>query len=377
MIVEIDARGQSARDWVVGQKVPATGLPLVAKYNVALVNWCAAAARTVNLLVVTSKDAPELEVLKGLPDNVHIMATGRTMEELAHMEGQWDSVEAMLLCGLLKNFTTKDTLKELFSKVKNLKWMHVATAGVDHLLFPELVESDVALTNAQGAYSHSLAEYAITACNWFAKDLPRMRAAQKAKKWDVFDVEELRGSTMGVVGLGDIGSACARLGRAFKMNVVGLRRNVQMSEEEQREGLVDKIYPPEELCSLMSTSDYVVAALPMTPHTNKFINREAIQAMKPNGVFINVGRGKTVDEQALIEALQQNAIRGAGLDVFETEPLPEDSPLYTLDNVLMSAHCADRTAMFQHDSLGIFVDIAKQYVSTGELRNVVDKRSGY
>lgn len=121
----------------------------------------------------------------------------------------------------------------MFLRTRNLKWMHTATAGVEGILFPEIITSPIPLTNAKGVYSHSLAEYALAGCNWFAKDFLRMRASQAAKKWDHFAVEELRGRTMGIIGLGDIGFAIGKLAKAFKMRVVGLRRNTTLNEEEQ------------------------------------------------------------------------------------------------------------------------------------------------
>ncbi|CAD7695379.1 unnamed protein product, partial [Ostreobium quekettii] len=335
----------------------------------------AASGKTVNLIVMAPKDAPHLDSLKTLPACFRIVGIGCTVAELSNLECKWESVDVMLVYALWLAFV--NDIKAVFSKASNLKWLHVATTGVDHLMAPEIVDSDVIITNAQGSFSHSLAEWTLAACNWFAKDLPRMRASQKMKKFDPFEVEELRGRVMGIVGLGDIGCAAARLARAFKMGVVGMRRNARLSAEEQQEGLVDKIYPPEEICSMMSACDYVVVALPMTSRTDKLVSKAAIQAMKPNGVLVNVGRGKTVDEQALIEALQNKAIRGAALDVFEKEPLPEDSPLYDLDNVLLSAHSAFKTRTFRRDALQSFLDAAERYASGQALRHVVDKDAGY
>ncbi|KIY93109.1 hypothetical protein MNEG_14853 [Monoraphidium neglectum] len=255
--------------------------------------------------------------------------------------------------------------------------MHSSSAGLEHLLFPGLVESPVVLTNAKGVYSHSLAEYSLTCCSWFAKDFPRLLAAKADRRWDPYDVEELRGKTMGVVGYGDIGQAAARLARAFRMRVVALRRRAELSEAEQAEGVLSAVYRPDQLGDLMAASDYVVVATPWTPETDKIISRAAIAAMKPSGVLVNVGRGKCVDEEALIEALSEGRIRGAALDVFATEPLPADSPLWGLPNVLLSPHCADRTKEFQFESLERFVENAKLYVEGKELIAVCDKRSGY
>lgn len=197
----------------------------------------------------------------------------------------------------------RDDIKKMWPKLRNLKWFHSASAGLEHLLFDELVSGPVTLTNAKGVYSHSLAEYALTACNWFAKDLPRLQAAKKAHNWDPYAVEELRGKTMGIIGYGDIGQACGRLAKAFKMRVVALRRRTQLSAAEAAEGVLDALHSPEQLHALMAESDFVVMATPHTPQTDKMVDAAALAAMKPTGVFINVGRGKCVDEPALISGM--------------------------------------------------------------------------
>jgi len=201
-----------------------------------------------------------------------------------------------------------------------------------------------------------------------------MRAKADAR-WDPYEVEELRGKRMGVVGFGDIGKTTARLAKAFRMEVVGLRRNTAMTDEEK--GIASKIYGTDQLVEMVRECDYVVMSTPFTPQTHKMFSREAVAAMKPSAVFINVGRGKCVDEEALIEALEGNRIRGACLDVTYTEPLPADSRLWSLPNVVLSPHCADRTDQFQFDALELFVENAKRYASIGELLNIVDKKGGY
>lgn len=162
-------------------------------------------------------------------------------------------------------------------------------------------------------------------------------------------------------------------------NVVFSFPRTRTRQEEQAERLVDKLYSPEQICELVKESDYIVAATPLTPQTEKMVSKEAIACMKPHAVFINVGRGRCVDEEALIAALKEKKIRGAGLDVFAVEPLPVESPIWDLDNVLISPHSADRTKEFQFEALDLFVDIAKGYLVEGEagLKNVCDKKAGY
>ncbi|KAG2489804.1 hypothetical protein HYH03_011753 [Edaphochlamys debaryana] len=334
--------------------------------------------RAVHLLVVSGPDSPELSVLQQLPAGVHVVGVGRSLDDFqALTQQQWESVNVMLNCGVGKNAGKRDDIRALWPKLPNLVWMHSASAGLEHLLFPELVEGPVTLTNAKGVYSHSLAEYALTACNWFAKDLPRLRRQQAASQWEPYDVEELRGRTMGIIGYGDIGQACGRLAKAFRMRVIALRRRTELSAAEREAGVVEKIYPPDQLNQLMAESDYVVMATPHTPATHRMVGAAALACMRPHGVFVNVGRGKCVDEAALVEALKSGHIRGAALDVFEEEPLPPSSPLWGLDNVLLSPHCADRTKEFQFESLAFFVDNMARFLGGQELANVCDKRGGY
>ncbi|MEW5314005.1 MAG: hypothetical protein WDW38_005534 [Sanguina aurantia] len=297
--------------------------------------------------------------------------------------------------------------------------MHSASAGVEHLMLPCILEAPtLQLTNAKGCYSESLAEYALFACNYFAKDLPRLMRSQSLRRWDAYDVEMLKGKTMGIIGYGDIGQACARLARAYKMQRMA---GSLLSEQEPtslesgatdggpdlpslRDGITgaieqrtshrkrpppnrfhvsgcadgqDKIYPPSEMAALMAASDYVVMATPYTPATHQMVNAEALSAMRPTAVFINIGRGKCVDEEALVAALMARKLRGAALDVFEVEPLPSHSPLWEMDNVLVSAHTADRTKEFQFESMSFFMDNLDCYVRGKPLLSLVDIKAGY
>ncbi|KAL3163262.1 hypothetical protein ABBQ32_009659 [Trebouxia sp. C0010 RCD-2024] len=307
---------------------------------------------------------------------MRLLATGRPGQELADWSKEdWGRVEVLLKCGTGKDASTKQELQDIWPHLTNLKWIHSASAGVEKLLFPELIKSKVSVTNAKGAYSHSLAEWALTACSWFAKDLPRLKQQQKDRNWEPYYVEELRGKVLGVVGYGDIGQETANLARAFKMSIIALRRRKELSQHDKDLNL--KIYTPDQLNELMAESDYIVAALPHTDKTEKLVNAAAINSMKRTGVFVNIGRGQTVDEEALVKALQDKRIRGAGLDVTYTEPLPKENPLWDLDNVLLSPHTADRTTTFQAEAIQQFTDLAKLYVQGKELYNVVDKEIGY
>ena len=222
--------------------------------------------------------------------------SGRGREHLVH--GKSDTIQRRAHAAE-NPAAGREALAELLPHLPALRWVHTASAGVNHLLCPALSAAHrVVLTNARGVYSSSLAEWALFAAAFFAKDLPRMLAAKADARWAPYDVEELRGRTLGVVGFGDIGQATARLAQAYGMRVVATRRRAAPPETDAP---CDEFFALDRLPALMAASDYVVMATPLTHETAKLIGRDAIAAMKPTGVFVNIGRGPCVDEAALIE----------------------------------------------------------------------------
>lgn len=270
--------------------------------------------------------------------------------------------------------TPRALLEEVFPKAAGARWIHSSYAGVDGLLFPALRESPVPLTNARGVFSASLAEFAIGGLVFFLKDFRRLIRNQAAEIWEPFDCEELRGRTLGIVGYGDIGRAVAERARAFGMRILALRRR---PETCQGDPLVDRAFAPPALTEMIAACDDVVVAAPLTPDTRRMVGRREIEAMKSGGVFVNVGRGPVVDEPTLVEALEQKRIRGAALDVFETEPLPAGHPLYRLENVLLSPHCADHTPDWLDQSMECFLANLERFRKGESLVNLVDKARGY
>ena len=280
------------------------------------------------VLVLAAADDASLSRLSGLPPGVRTVI-GQAPEDFGEA---LRTAEAIFHCS-----GGRKRLEPLLAQAPRVRWVHSRSAGVENILFPALVESEVVVTNARGAYSRSLAEWAMAAVLFFAKDLRRLVRSQGEGRWDVFEPEEVAGKTLGIVGYGDIGRAVARQARALGMSVLALRRRASAAGD----GVAEEVAGKDGLVNLMRRSDYVVAATPLTPETRGLIGREAIAAMKPSAVFVNIGRGPVVDEAALVEALTARRIRGAALDVFEKEPLPEGHPLYKLDNVLLSPHSAD------------------------------------
>ncbi len=221
-----------------------------------------------------------------------------------------------------------------------IEWIHVRSAGIDFIVSDELSSiitnnKNIKVTNAKGQFSSSLAEYTMMACSYFAKDLPRLMKQKSNKEWSKFDVEELRGKTLGIVGYGDIGRACAKLAHVYGMKIIALRRNPKLSSNDP---YCEVVYgtDKESLNRLMSESDYIVCSAPSTVETRGMVNKDAFEAVKPNAVFINLGRGPVVDEEAMIEAVKNGRLKGAALDVFKEEPLPKENELWSFENVLLS-----------------------------------------
>lgn len=308
--------------------------------------------------------------LAHLPKDARILATGNTLEEI-RQDGELFT-EANVILNITGN---AQTLAEIINEMPFLTWIHSITAGVDHLLCPEITDNDeITLTNAKGIFSPSLGEYVMLACLHFAKQVPRWLANKQEKRWEKFVVSELRGQTMGIVGYGNIGQACARLAKAFGMRVIGLRRN---PENNSTDHIVDETVGMDKLDYVMEQSDFVVVCLALTAETKHFIKAQHLQRCKKSAVFINIGRGALVDEEALVQALSDGTIAGAALDVFTVEPLPESSPLWTLPNVLISSHNADLLKDSRHKSVRFFTENCARFLAKEELHCIVDKNAGY
>lgn len=314
------------------------------------------------VLVLATPDDTSLRRLDALPPGVRTVM-GQQPEDFGEALG---AAEVIFHCS-----GGRKRLEPLLAKAPRVRWVHSRSAGVENILFPALVEGPVVVTNARGAYSRSLAEWAIAGVLFFAKGLRRLLRSQAEGRWDVFEPEEIAGRTLGIVGYGDIGRAVARHARALGMHVIALRRR------PEKDDVAHEVVGSDGLHDLMRRSDYVVVAAPMTSDTRALVGRAAISAMKPSGVLVNIGRGPVVDEAALVEALTARRIRGAALDVYEKEPLPAGHPLYSLDNVLLSPHSADNVPGWRESAVDVFVEHVKLFRSGEPLRNVVDKARGY
>lgn len=253
-----------------------------------------------------------------------------------------------------------------------LSWVHIASAGVDPVIFPGMRESDVVLTNSRGVFDTPIAEYVLGVVLAFAKDFARSLRLQDQTRWRHRETERIEGRHALVMGTGPIGRAIARMLRAAGMRVSGIGRTARADDPD-----FGVVHPSSALIGRLPEADYVVAVAPLTEETKGVFDAEAFAAMKTGARFINVGRGELVVTDDLVEALRTNSIAGAALDVFDTEPLPADSPLWRMENVLVSPHMSGDAVGWRSILVERFAENFERWRAGRPLVNVVDKRLGY
>ena len=275
-----------------------------------------------------------------------------------------------------------------------LRWIQLHSAGVEHVLESPLMHSEVAITTSSGIHVTSIAEHVFASMLAHRWQVPFWIRCQRegvwpSGRWDSYSRPELRGSTLGIVGYGSIGREVGRLGRAFGMRLLALRRSAGRADwgyalehagdlvGDPQGNLPERFYPPEALHEMLAECDYVVIALPLTPATMRFIGDAELRAMKPTAYLVNVARGPIVDEEALLRALREGWIAGAGLDVFEQEPLPAGNPLWDLENALLSPHVAGFAPRYDERTAVLFAQNLARYIAGEPLLNLVDKAEGY
>lgn len=322
-----------------------------------------------NLLVVCPPDhyvLRNLSQIAGLA-NISISNNEAELEKLAQ------DADVILYTGLTGKSVS---FPKIWRHAPNAEWVHSLSAGVEKVLYGDFIESRVPLTNARGVFKRSLAEFAVLGILYFTKRVRRLVDSQRAHKWDNFSTEFLENKIMGIVGYGEIGRECALLAKPLGVKIYALRRNPARSANDP---LLDKIFAADGMSKMLAEVDVLLAAAPLTPETRHMLGERVFRAMKPSAIVINVGRGPVIDEAALARALAEKRLGGAALDVFETEPLAADSPLWDLDNVLISPHCTDRTVNpdWLDLSMQCFVENFRRYLKGQPLENVVDKKAGY
>ena len=305
----------------------------------------------------------QLHRIQAAAPNMHVLVT----RDLDQIEAILDDIE--IAAGSFP--------RHLLPRAHNLRWFQHWSAGTDWLLrYPEAVDLDFVLTNASGVHPNPVTEHVLAFLLAFGRGFHRAMRAQARREWIPHnqhdDLFELEGKTMLLIGAGTIGQRTAQVAVALGMRVLGVRRDPAIAVPG-----VEATFGPGQLLDLLPEADFVVSIVPLTHETRGMIGERELRAMKPTATLVNVGRGGTVQESALVRALQEGWIAGAGLDVFETEPLPEDSPLWAMENVIITSHYAGVTPRYNERAIPIFLDNLRRYQAGEPLRNVVDKELGY
>jgi phosphoglycerate dehydrogenase-like enzyme len=299
-----------------------------------------------------------------------------------------DDARALLAdgCDVMLTFITPSDLEE---RAPHLKWVQLLSAGADHAI-GALKSGRITMTTGSGIHATPIAEYTIASMLAYAHKFHLMVRAQLRHEWlrSGFPgtVEELRGKTLGIIGYGSIGRETARLARAFGMRVLALKRDPANRRDAgwcpaglgDPEGVIpETFFGGEQREEILRDSDYITVTLPLSEHTRKFIGAREIAAMKPGAFIVNIGRGEVIDEIALIDALKAGKIGGAGLDVFEKEPLPKESPLWDIENVILTPHMSGANRGYMDKACALFTDNLRRFTAGQPLLNVVDRKLGY
>ena len=263
-------------------------------------------------------------------------------------------------------------VRQLLDATPKLRWYHTVSAGVETMPLPELAQRGIVLTNNSGSYDIQIAEHLMAFVFAASRQLHRYRDQQRTPEWKEQTHQELRDATIVVYGMGSIGGEIARLAAAVGMRVIGVRRKAGPPGPG-----IDRVVAPDRLADVVGEADYLAVAAPLTDATRGAISREVISRMKTTAWIMNIARGAIVDERAMIEALQAKKIAGAALDVFTTEPLPPDSPLWKLDNVIITPHHSGSSPRASERTLALFAENLRRYKSGEPLINRVDYQAGY
>lgn len=269
-------------------------------------------------------------------------------------------------------FTEEPLPDDLIARMPKLRWLHVTRGGANAYLTPLVKNGPIVLTGSKGIHGRSFSEFALACIFALAKKMPESWEHQKNKRWRRVEPDEVEGRMVGIVGLGTVGSELARKAKALGMRIVATKRTL-----ETKPPYVDELGGPEFLPALLSRSDFVVLCLASIPSTEGMIGEKELRAMKPGAYLINLTGGKAVQESLLVRALKEKWIAGAALDAFARQPLPPESELWMLPNVMISARVAGAAAQKWELLIPIFADNLRRFLAGEKLRNVVDKELGY
>jgi phosphoglycerate dehydrogenase-like enzyme len=321
------------------------------------------------LLARIADVSPQLDVVRAFPDVP---------------DSAWDDVEILYT---IAHYPEPE-------QAPRLRWVQLHFAGMDRALQKRILRSeDIIVTSASGIHARQMANYCLMMMMAFNFRLPTMLQQQNDDVWmdkphDFYLPDDMHRQTLGIVGYGTIGRELARIAQALGMRVLASKRDVRKPQENENDytptgtgdpdgEIPDRLYPSEALATMVAECDYVVLTIPLTPQTHHLVNAEILEAMKPSAVLVNVARGSVVDEKALITALSSGQIAGAALDVFEEEPLPQTSPLWNMDNVILSPHVSGNSLHYNEKAADLFVENLKRYLEKRPMLNVLRRDIGY
>jgi phosphoglycerate dehydrogenase-like enzyme len=312
-------------------------------------------------LVIYYEDSEQLaERVRGLFPAIDVVVPGddaAALREVADADAMYGRI-------------TPDQL----AAAKRLRWIQSPAIGLEHTMFPELIDHPVVMTNPRGIFADTIADHVLALLTGFARQLPLLLRQQLKRTWGIptYDVIHLGDCTLGIVGLGGIGTAVAQRAAAFEMRVIAVD-----ARRTDRPAGVTQLWPADELPRLLAESDFVVICAPETPETRGLFGSEAFKTMKRTAYLINVGRGKIVQLDSLVWALQDGEIAGAGLDVFEVEPLPTDNPLWAMDNVVITPHVAGIGPHIGERRQQVLFENIRRFLADEPLLNLVDKEKWF
>jgi D-2-hydroxyacid dehydrogenase (NADP+) len=330
----------------------------------------------VNVLVLSPIDPDSLDRIAAVDTSISVLDASRLFVPVkGAFIGPPDQVSQEKLDGMLARAEVIYGFAppmNIVARAPKLRWIHAQSAGVERFLIPEIIESSILLTNSRGIHGVQVSETVFMMLLMLTKRAHLFLRQQRERTWQRTTPGVLDSKTLGILGLGILGREVARKGKAFGMKVIALEAADTVQTDD-----VDRIFPPTQLKDLLSRSDYVVVTLPLTVETRKLIGPEELRAMKKTACLVNVARGGIIDEDALAIALSEGLIAGAGLDVFAAEPLPPDSRLWELPNVIITPHIAGDREDYNVLAVNLFCGNLRRYLDGQPLINVVDKKKGY
>jgi phosphoglycerate dehydrogenase-like enzyme len=317
-------------------------------------------AETLRILITYTLSSDQIDRIRKVSPRLDV----RYAPEVSDAEQYFSSAEVLF----------GDIDRDQFIKMPNLRWIQISTVGAEKFLFPELMQSPVVLCCAKGMHKFQMTELLFGMMLGVSRKLFSYYDLQKNKEWTTSLIRQsnvLTGKTLGVIGVGSIGTQMAKVAKSFGMYVIGTKRTPVNIE------WVDEMLPPSGLNTLLSRADHIVLVAPLTTDTQKMIGEKEFDLMKPTAVFYNLGRGASVDEMALIQAMEARKISAAILDVFDEEPLRKESPLWTLPNVFITPHIGGPIPHYKSLLIEIFIDNMKRFLEGKDYATAIDKRKGY